>query len=164
MSRLFTAGSIVIHAIVIAAVFVAQLLAIGPLPMPRQPLMFEHPRFVTLADIQLPAPPRRSLSSEPAASVPAGAPVIEPSAIIPETGLERATARTEDVDARPGIGGNGGTIDLGTVEGVLAPPPAPRPTPATPLRLHAGIQPPHKTVDVSPAYPARARMTCDLAY
>jgi protein TonB len=157
MSRLFTAFSIVIHGIVIAGVVVAQLVAVGPLPLPRQPLMFENPRFVTLPDIQLPAPPRRSIASGPAEAVVTGAPIVEPASISPETGRENARAYTPDIDARVGVAGITGTIDLGTVEGVAAPP-APPPPPVKPLRLHEGIQPPRKTVDVSPTYPALARM------
>jgi protein TonB len=156
MSRLFTAGSIVIHGIVIAAVFVAQLVAVGPLPLPRQPLMFESPRLVTLTDIPLPAPPRRSIGGGPVAAVSTGAPLVEPSRISPETGLENARPSTVDIDTRVGIGGNGGTVDLGTVEGVAPPPPPP---PVRPIRLHEGIQAPRKTVDVAPIYPALARLS-----
>lgn len=157
MVRLFTAGSIIIHGIVIAGVFVAQLFAVGPLPMPRQPLMFEQPRFVTLNDIQLPAPLRRSTASGPASAVVIGAPLVEPSSITPETGFEPARGRAVDVDALIGVARNGGTIDVGTVEGVAPPPPPP--PPVRPVRLHHGIQPPRKTVDVAPIYPALARMT-----
>ena len=155
MARLFTAGSIVIHGIVIAGVFVAQLFAVGPLPMPRQPLMFEQPRFVTVTDIELPAPPRPSTTSGPASAVAIGAPIVEPTSVTPETGFEPARGRAVDVDALIGVAGNGGTIDVGTVEGV-SPPPLPA---VRPVRLHHGIQPPRKTVDVAPIYPALARMT-----
>ena len=156
MTRLFTAGSIVIHGIVIAGVFVVQLLAVGPLPMPRQPMMFEQPRFITLTDVELPAPPRRSASG-PASAVAIGAPVVEPSSITPETGFERARAHAVDVDAWIGVGGSSGALDVGTVEGV-APPPLQAPS-VRPVRLHGGIQAPRKTVDVAPIYPALARLT-----
>jgi protein TonB len=49
--------------------------------------------------------------------------------------------------------GGGGFEAVGHVEGVPAPPP---PKPA-PVRLHVGMQPPRKIVDVAPVYPAIAR-------
>ena len=48
MRRLFTLGSVIFHGIVIVAAFVAQLVAVGPLPVPHRPLIFER----AIAEIQ----------------------------------------------------------------------------------------------------------------
>ena len=155
MSRLFTIASVVVHAVVIAAVLVAQLIAIGPLPTPRQPLTFDGPRRVDV-DIKLARPPRRSSGGAPAASISVAAPIVEPRGIDPETVREPAVF-TPGVDARIGLDGGTGAIGVGTMERVVPPPPLPA-TPTQPIRLHAGIQAPRKIVDVAPIYPSLARM------
>jgi protein TonB len=155
LRRALTILSIALHALVIATVVVAQLFAIGPLPTPRRPLAFEDVRMVQLAEIELPAPPRRSTA--PASTVsPDAAPTEMPSGIRTETGLENAktnAARPENLGLvegeRSGIG------SLGFAEGTAPPPPPPAPT--APMRLHAGIQPPKRIVDVTPTYPEIAQ-------
>ena len=57
MRRSFTLFSIVVHAVVISAALIAQVLAVGTLPTPHQPLMFDASHIMPV-DIQLPAPPR----------------------------------------------------------------------------------------------------------
>ena len=157
MSRLFTVGSIVGHAVVIAAVLVVQLIAVGPLPTPRQPLTLDGPGLIDV-DITLAAPPRRSTGGAPSAPIDAAAPVDEPRGIAPETPIEHSAMTTPGVDARIGLDGGPGTVGVGTVEGV-APPPPPSPPPPQPMRLHAGIQAPRKIVDVAPIYPDIARIS-----
>ena len=153
LRRVLTISSIALHAIVISAVVVVQLFAVGPLPVPHRPLIFEELRLVRLVDIPLPPQPRRA-SDDPSPSVsPNAAPTVEPSGITAETGLEgtRASAATPGV---VGVERGSGLESIGVVQGVTAPPP---PAPAPPVRLHSGMQAPVKTVHVDPIYPAIAQ-------
>lgn len=76
MPRLFTIVSVAGHAVVVAIVLVAQLLAVGTLPVPRVPLTFEDVRYARLTDIQLPAPHRSAKTGDPASTVsPRPAPI-----------------------------------------------------------------------------------------
>jgi len=153
MSRLFTVGSIVFHAVVLTAVFIAQLLAVGPLPFPHQAIAFDVMTPIKVVD--LPAPPVRT--SAPARQVDVGAPIAAPEGITKETGLEGLAVRPSTADTIVGVDANAGAVDtIGTVVGSPALPPAPE-APRTPLRLHAGIQPPQKLVHVAPDYPLLAR-------
>ncbi len=155
MRRVFTVFSIVVHALVIAAVLVAHVLAVGTLPTPRCSLTFESVRLVRLADIPLPAPKRRAARdtlSSSAASENA-APTIAPEGVRPETGREgtaSSPAPFEGVEREAGSGIEG-------LAGHGVPPPPPPVAPPPPIRLHFGVTPPRKIVDVSPAYPAVAR-------
>lgn len=157
MTRLFTLASIVVHAIVIAVVFVAQLVAVGPLPTPRRALIFESPGLITRVDIQLPAP-HVTRSGETAASATlTAAPTTEPTGVRDETGHENDKTEALDADAAIGVEhGSGNMSSIGVAEGVTLPPPPPPPPPA-PVRLHAGIVPPQKTVHITPVYPSLAR-------
>jgi TonB family protein len=60
MRSSFTIVSIVVHATVVAGALVAQLLAVGPLPTPRQLLTFEGARLVRVADIRVANPSRHA--------------------------------------------------------------------------------------------------------
>jgi protein TonB len=155
MSRLFTLGSIVIHAVVLTGVFVAQIVAIGPLPTPREAVIFQDPRLVTVAD--LPAPARSRAAAEPAVS-PDAAPLAPPTGITKETGLEGLRMAPIDVNAVVGVepGGVPGAA-VGTLD-VVAPPPPPPPPPPTPVRLRAGIEAPQKIGNGAPIYPVTARL------
>jgi len=154
MSRLFTLGSIVIHAVVLTGVFVAQIVAIGPLPTPREAVIFQDPRLVTVAD--LPAPARSRAAAEPAVS-PDAAPLAPPTGITKETGLEGLRMAPVDVNAVVGVepGGVPGAA-VGTLD-VVAPLPPP-PPPPMPVRLRAGIEAPQKIGNVAPIYPVTARL------
>jgi protein TonB len=160
MRRLFTVGSVVFHGIVIAGVFVAQLVAIGPLPVPHRALIFEGARLVKLTDIQLPPPRPVAATHTPAVSLDA-APLVAPVGIRQESGLEGIRTQPAGSGILIGVEHGIGTAIIGTVEGVPPPPPPPPPPPAPPpqqpVRLHRGIQPPQKIVDVTPIYPALAR-------
>src|SRR2546428_545921 len=152
--RVLTICSIALHAIVISAIVVVQIFAVGPLPVPHHPLIFEQLRLVRLVDIPLPPQPRRA-SSDPSPSVsPNAAPTVEPIGIRSETGLEDART-TVTPGAVVGVErGSGAFESIGIVEGVAAPPPPP---PAQPMRVHAGMQAPVKVVHVDPIYPAIAQ-------
>lgn len=154
--RLVTLLSVVIHAVVIAALVVANLLAVGPLPDVRRPLTFEDVRMVQIKDIDLPPPPRATStapSSGPAVSQSA-APIVAPSGITEETGLENANAANARADV---IDVESSGTGFGEFGGRAAPPPPPPAPPSQPIHLHSGMQPPRKIVDATPAYPTIAR-------
>jgi periplasmic protein TonB len=149
--------SLLVHAVALAAIVVAQLFAVGTLPTPRQPLIFDESRIVHLADITLPPTPsplRHSGSSSAApASAIAPAPIVAPTGVAPETATQ-GVATMADLSGIEHTGAGGGGVDtIGRVER-----PAPPPPPPTPIRLHEGMQPPRKIVAVAPAYPALARV------
>jgi protein TonB len=154
MRRSFTLFSVLAHACVIAAALLAQVLADGSLPTPRQPLLFDDPQ-ITLVDIQLPAPPRRAApAAADAAQVSENAaPLVAPTGVSEETGREGAPP--------PPVGSIAG-VESGmpsALEGAgltqVPPPPSP---PQTPIRLHSGMRAPVKIVNVPPVYPAVARI------
>ncbi len=154
MRRSFTLCSIVVHAVAIAAVFFAQVLADSTLPTPHQPLIFDAPQ-ITLVEIKPPAPPRR-VERAPAEAAPVSenaAPLVAPTGVSAETGRENLAA--------PSTGSIHGTengVPL-ALEGVstASVPPAPPPPPPVPVRLHSGMKAPVKIVNVAPVYPAIAR-------
>jgi periplasmic protein TonB len=154
MRRSFTIVSIVVHSIVITAALIAQVLAVGALPTPHQPLLYDAGSTMP-ADIQRPRPRGRATAA-PGESVNA-APITAPSGIARETGREGEPVVTKS-GAVDGI--ENGT-SLTTFDGVggagIAPPPPP-PAPAIPpMRLHSGMQAPVKVADAAPIYPAIAR-------
>lgn len=154
LRRVLTICSLALHAFVIGTVVVAQLFAVGPLPTPRRALDFEDVQMIRLVEIPVPTPPRRSTT--PAATVsPAAAPTVAPTRIAQETGLENVNARSERPDAVANVEGiNGSIAPLGVVERVGPPPSQP---PQRPVRLHVGMQPPRRIVDVQPTYPEIAQ-------
>lgn len=155
MSRTFTLVSICIHATVLGCVYVAQAVSIGPLPIPREALAFNE-RLVKIADIALPAPPRRSAASPPSAS-PRAAPLVAPPSVTPETGRELEAIAPAAGDPA-GADGGSDARDFGVIPGVpLVQPPPPTPPARQAIRLHSGIQPPRKILDVTPSYPTLAR-------
>jgi protein TonB len=155
-SRALAFLSLVVHAVVIGTIVVAQAVAVGTLPTPRRPVTFVEPRPVRLIDLTRPNQVRRSSTAAPgttpSASQTTVAPTEAPTGITQETGLEPAAFSTPTGALERG--GGGGLEGVGLVEGVKAPPPPPKPAP---VRLHMGMQPPRKIADVAPLYPAIAR-------
>jgi protein TonB len=154
MQRCFTLFSIVVHAVVISAALIAQVLAVGTLPTPHQPLMFDA-SHITVVDIQLPAPPRRAATNKTASPTasPNAAPTEAPDRVIAETGLEDASALPTGLIAGVESGPPAAVDDMRI--GSVALPPPPMPTP--PVRLRSGMKAPQRIVTVEPAYPAIAR-------
>jgi protein TonB len=154
MRRTFALFSIVFHAVLITAILVTQLLAVGKLPTPREALAFEAPSIIKTIDIPLP-PPERRAPQEPAKALTVSAdaaPIVAPIGVAPEAGLESRTPHIGDV-----IGSDAG-VDMGIGPTVaLPPPPAPTREPPAPVRLHSGMAPPQKIVDMAPTYPALAQ-------
>ncbi len=62
MRRSFTLCSIVVHAVIITAALIAQVVADGALPDPHRPMMFDSSQFMPV-DIQLPKP--RAVAADP---------------------------------------------------------------------------------------------------
>jgi len=124
-------------------------------PMPHEALAFsESQRPVRLEDIELPRPPRASVSGAPVASAgasPESAPVVEPTGVAAATSREGGFGHSVASDIE--------TTGSGAIEGIGAssvPPPPPQ-QPAAPIRLHSGIRTPEKVVHIAPTYPAIAR-------
>lgn len=156
----FVLVSVIMHAALVAALLVASSLTPGLLPAPREVLAFRSPeRIIQLQDIDLPAPSRgtspRRTTTGPVASarVPDSAPIVAPAAVVPETGAEVDIGNAHGV-ARALEQGAGEVTGLGVP--AMPAPAAPRRT-VQPVRLHSGIDPPRKMVDVAPAYPEVAR-------
>src|SRR5687768_5781836 len=88
-------ATVVGHAVVLIAVALMSALAPGILPLAREALAFYEP--ARILDIRLPPPPtpQPARVSQPAAAVSANAaPVVAPSSIAPETGIEGVSATT----------------------------------------------------------------------
>jgi periplasmic protein TonB len=149
-----TVFSVALHAVVIAAIVIVQVFAVGPLPFPRRPLVFEEIRLVHLARIHVPAP-RRPAGTQAALLSRGQAPTIEPRAITPDTGLENV-ASDAATGAGVGVDGIADVDSIGRTEAV-APSPPPPPLPQPPVHLHKGIDAPTKIVEVTPVYPPIAR-------
>lgn len=156
MHRSFTVVSIVVHSVVVAGVCIAQLVAVGALPEPHAPLTFAGAVPIRVIDIPLPAPrPSASAAPRSSSSAPTTAPLEAPN----EIGAERspqngATAVTDTVGVERGISSIDG---FGIAEAIENAPPPPAPRPRSPIRLHAGMQPPRKLTHVDPIYPAIAQ-------
>jgi len=150
--RIVTLASVVVHAIVLTTLLVAQLLAVGPLPIPHQPLMFDSIDFVQIKEIPLPPLPPVGPVDPP--RLGNFAPVDPLDGIARETGLEGISVARSSTDTRLVVERGVGSFGLEIVG--VAPPPA-APPPQGPVRLHAGMQAPSKIVDVAPQYPSLAQ-------
>jgi protein TonB len=151
MRRSFTLFSIVVHAIVITAALIAQVLAVGALPTPHQPVLYEMSAAMPI-NVQMPKP--RSTTTARSTSVDA-APITAPTGVIAETERESESA-APTAGLIPGVesGPPSGVDGLGIAATMPPPPPAPK----DPIRLHSGMKAPVKTRDVAPVYPALARI------
>jgi protein TonB len=151
MRRSFTLFSILFHAIAISAALIAQVLAVGALPTPRQPLLYEAASAMPI-DVQVPKR-RVGPSVEHAASLNS-APIEAPVGVIAETGREGESALPLS-GLIPGVESGPPSNIEGVGNAATVPPPPPDPAP--PIRLHSGMKAPVKTRDVAPVYPAIAR-------
>jgi protein TonB len=155
MPRIFTIVSVVVHAVVVGSAFVAQVLAVGSLPIPRRPLTFEGATSIRVVDIHLPSPPRRvARAGTPSLTLaPETAPIDAPAGIQPDSGIDHSGGAPSDlvVGVEPGVSVVAG---IGTIEHIPPPPPPPR---QTPIHLHSGMQAPRKMVHVEPVYPRVAQ-------
>jgi periplasmic protein TonB len=156
MRRSFTLFSIVVHAIVISAALLAQVFAVGALPTPHQPVLYESASVMPI-DVPLPKPRVVAPASTSDPVSLSAAPVIAPTGVIDETGHEGDPAPAPG-RMIPGVeGGPSSGIDgIGNLAVVQLPPPPP-PEPVRPIHLHSGMKTPVKIVDVPPIYPTLSR-------
>ncbi len=153
--RDLTIFSVAFHAMVVTTIVVVQVFAVGPLPLPRRPMLFEEIRLVHLADIHVPSPRRVAAGRAAGSGSSTPAPTAEPTAIRRETVLEPLV---------PGPGSGDGVVgmvnEIDSIESIGRPEPVRPPawTPPAPVHLHRGIEPPKKIEDVPPVYPAMARV------
>jgi protein TonB len=144
--------SVCVHVVLLATLFIVPLFATDVLPIPRQVVDYFLPHDV----MPVVAPPpamRQAASAHPAvpnaeASSPNAAPIVAPTGISQETGLENFRGVPGGSDA-PVAGLPEGTIGGSGFE----PPP---PTPAAPMRLVSNMKAPRKIADIAPIYPAIA--------
>lgn len=140
--------TVLVHAIVIAAVVIVPLTAIDELPgLPRAAAGY----MVIAPPEPPPAPPRaprRAAVDVPAVN-PHAAPLVAPAGIAPDTGLVPDPEPSADAGVPGGIPGS---ID-GAGLGVQPEAPPPPPQPVTPVRITSDLRRPAKTKDVMPAYP-----------
>jgi protein TonB len=140
--------SILMHAVLVAAVIAAPLMAPGVLPLP--PAMMA---FLAAAPLPPPPPPARTAASKALAHVTRTVPVEAPSGIKPDSGLVAP-------DEGPPGGVERGVPDSLPGSGIAVspePPPPPPPTPAAPVRPGGDLLPPTRTRNVQPEYPAIAQ-------
>jgi len=155
MRRSFTLCSIVVHAVVITAALIAQVVADGALPTPHRPTIFDNSQFMPV-DVKMPRPrvaPQPRTSDGPTVSG-STAPVVAPPGLTQETGRE-GDVSSPVVDSPIGAG-SGPPSDIPGA-GIASVPPPPPPEPVRPIRLHSGMQAPVKTIHVAPLYPMMAR-------
>jgi len=155
MPRVFTLCSIVVHALVVAAVLIVPLFAVDTLPVPQRPLTFDGVRRIALIDIPLPPPGGHAVRRGPGPAMAANAaPIVMPSGITVETGQPNDIGTASAFDAVGVESGVGNAIGIGVVEGIPPPPPV---AAQAPIRPGSGIHAPRKIVDVKPLYPQLAQ-------
>jgi len=138
--------------VVVSCVFVAQVIAVGPLPVPHAPLAFVG--AIPIAIVEPPPPPRPHIARSAASPDPPGAaPIAPPDGVRPEA--PRPERYDNPVGAIDGV--EGGINGLSGARIDVPPPAPPPPPPQPPMRLHSGMQPPRKAANVDPLYPAVAR-------
>jgi protein TonB len=141
---------------VIAGGFYAQILAdSSQLPTPHRPIQFDASQFMPLSIREPPPPPVSRKARAGNETTPNAAPVLAPSGVAPETGIEGNSAPSVGLIA--GVDG----APPSSIEGVgVSSAPAPPPTrePILPIRLRSGMKPPVKIVDAAPVYPPMARI------
>ena len=154
MRRSFTFVSVIAHAVVITSALVAQVLAVGPLPIPHTPLTFVGSMLIRVIDIPLPpSAPRANTAAPPTSEAsPNVGPIVAPPEIRDETGREGPATRIVT-----------GLVD-GVADGVMPgsvaqlPPPPPTPAPQVPVRLSDGMRAPRRVANVDPVYPRVAQI------
>jgi protein TonB len=160
-----TAMSAVGHVAVIIALVLSTIFATDVLPVPREVIT-----FVSVAPPPPPPPPpvvteplapaKKSVVTKTAvtrpalmiARVPVAAPVVAPTAITPETGLEGGEFEQPGIEAGFEQGIPGG-IAGGIIGGFESAPPPPPPARVVPVRVGGEISAPRLIYRVEPEYP-----------
>jgi protein TonB len=148
--------SVALHVVVVGAVVIAPLFAVGPLPPPHSPLAY---RVTEIVLPKLPPPAtgiRRGTAASSTPAVAQPAPTVAPDSLpavdVGSAGpvLDPAAASGDGVGVNPGV--PGGFDSFGAVQAPAAPPAA---TPR--MRVGGQIRAPQKIHDVPPVYPAIAQ-------
>jgi protein TonB len=146
--------SIIFHTLLVAALIVIPILASDELPTPRE--------IMSIWLLGAPPPPAQPPPSLPAARrapAPAvadapAAPLVAPSSIGTETGIERPTVQLA-VD--PAASSVSGVVTGGDLPGVVEVPPEP-PRAVAPYHTGGVVKQPQKIKYVAPVYPVTAQM------
>lgn len=147
--------SVATHALAVLALVLLSLVATEALPSPREAIEF-YDTSVQMADVPPPPPPRqiaRPLSQPDVPPVsPNAAPLVAPDGIAQESGIEQAVTSAAQVGVVFGVASSApeGFGWRDSTPEVISP------VPAAPVRLHSGIEPPQKTANLAPVYPAIA--------
>ena len=158
LRRVLTVCSIALHVVVILAIAVAQLLAVGPLPTPRSPLTYTVVHLAELLQIDVQPAQRPAPAANARTVSPRAAPLEAPDEIRRETGNENRQVTPVQSNVVTGVEDGGNSDFRGFVAGATRlPPPPPVPVQQTPIHMHSGITAPRKIADVVPAYPAIAQ-------
>jgi protein TonB len=148
-SRYTVPISFAAHALVVAALMAIPILAPAVLPSLRgEDIVYAEVHVPPLPPSPPPPAPRAIEPAVPPVN-PSAAPVTAPEAILPETGREFDMALSPPTDV--GIVGM-----TGSLETVIAEPPAPPPAPPAPVRPGGHIRAPLRIRDAAPVYPAIA--------
>jgi protein TonB len=148
--------SVVVHAVIIAAVMIIPLVATDVLPAPAFTTVFIAPSDIT------PPPPPPALSAR-SASRPSHEQTPSPTPIEAPTGIVRDADREPTIAEVPGtVAGEFGGVSAGifgdTGAGAAPPPPPVRVAPPPePQHIGGNIRPPAKVRDVLPIYPTIAQ-------
>jgi protein TonB len=142
--------SVCAHAVAIAAILAAPILATTDLPEPRRPLTFQSLTLVDVPEVPVRAPvqPAETVAPVTTPSVP----LTEPAEILQEP-APPLPARFGDIGV---VGATGVPIGEPTAIGDLVPPPPPPSPPGPPIRVGGRVQPPSRLTYVEPIYPQMA--------
>ena len=140
--------SIIIHTVILAAVVIIPLMAVGAVPTPSGMAAFVAAPPPPPPPPPPPTPPQQQVQAPtPEVNVNA-APVEAPREIKPEA------IEIKNVGIEQGVIGG---ISSGTVGGLLDAPPPPPPPPPPPVRVGGQIKAPVRVKNVNPVYPSIAQ-------
>lgn len=149
-----TAGSITLHILGLAVLFVLPLTAAVVLPGVHTPLP-----TVMIASVEL--PPQVEVTPAPSASAPQlnpdAAPLTAPDTVLPEVERPPASTVPAPPGGLPGTGSPRAYTNLGPATGITGLGTPPPPQPPAPRRVGGDIQPPARTVYKAPVYPQVAQ-------
>jgi TonB family protein len=151
--------SIALHAVVLIVIASADLWRpITDWPTPRTAIAFlDNTRVVRLDDVPLPPTrgmARRSDSTPNRPVIGDPAPLVEPEGV--SNALSGENVSRDVCACIPGGVADGVPGPAFGIPEMPPPPPSPPPQPGKPIRLHSGVKPPQRLVNVAPVYPSVA--------
>src|SRR5579864_2535285 len=100
--RLLAVLSVVLHIVVIVPIAIGQVLAVGALPIPRQPVIFDLANVIHAIDVPMPPPPApRRAAESPIANPSNAAPIVAPDGVTPEP--DHPVVVNQQPDGIPGV-------------------------------------------------------------